>query len=642
MTVVDYLQQLLSTTTTATVEIASRNARLLIFTLKEKPIQYLSARQIHGLAQDLATEPSLSADMSDSCAGTEHSRICPNIIAATKLHLRHELRGLVLKFSLLCQISGSAPDPGLTINLLGLYDKNRYGGDCQCPHEPVLEKTNLLSSIQIQDTPNSNITSINWRQQLQNTMIKGTQQQHLDLMQMVEVICGDLEKRCDEAEVPYREEQDRSQELLRQLQEKDNICTTLQLQTANLQTRLEESNSRARQSDDEAAELHQQIEKISDELKNAKNQYQQGQEKLLSTSERAAAAARRQDLTYIETIKRKDDVILRYEQSALTAKVQNEHLSHQLSILEESYRIKENDSQRAETENTVLKGKLEDLETLLTQKETLLNHGLDLKTTVERMYHDIKEEQRDINAQRVLANEDFRKALEDIRDEHQTAIDGNDERIQQKDEELQEMMRKHREELKSMEEEREIYVHANSIKLTDLATRNIELSRECQVRAEEVTRIREASIDLVKVMGLRSTNSPAHSNTNDQNSQGSISTVSLDPDPTLRRNVTARELASKRSKIDVSPKKRKAQDTSGPLAPGDTNTTNRKTLGTLDMKMLNGPRIRESVYTRRSTIAFRPDFEFSNDQENERENQKLSPENPSFDQSDPYGSTASL
>ena len=193
-----------------------------------------------------------------------------------------------------------------------------------------------------------------------------------------------------------------------------------------------------------------------------------------------------------------------------------------------------------------------------------------------------------------------------------------------------------------MEEEREIYVHANSIKLTDLETRNIELSRECQVRAEEVTRIREASVDLVKVMGLGSTRSPAPSNTNGHSSQGSISAVSLDPDPTLRRNALIGELPSKRSKIGVSPKKRKAQDTKGAPAPGNTITTNRKTLGALDMKILNGPRMRESAYTRRSTIAFRPDFEFNNDQENERDTQKLSADNLSFDQSDPYGSTASL
>ena len=603
---------------------------------------------LHALAPSVfLNSPTSPSHSSGHFTDARHCSACPFLVSHSRSQLRHDLAGLFLKATLVSSKTTKTFNADLITRILKSYGEYTASKPIQCPHRPILENTSRLSLFETAGTLDELPTSMDWRDHLRRALAQSSAYQHQSIIRTVEHVCRDLERRCEEVEKPLREEQARWQGLQNRFDEDRQHYESLQMQVEEVQERLIASDSRKREVDGECEHLRQQLEEMTREMHNAKQQHRQEKEDAAAISERTAAAARKQDLIYLETIKCKDEALLELETVIAVAKAHSEDLSTKLTTSTHDQHAKCQRLEDLSNELRLAKNGLFDLGAVLSDKDKELLQLSGLNKSLEKKIDDANEETRNDKDKYDLAIEKLQNELTDIRHEHKVSLRMKDGVIQQMHEGFREILSKRDEEIRLLEEESLAAAQAKAKKVTDLEKRNADLRRRCQERDQEVTRIREASSKFLGVMGIkRARSSPrspgAESRAGTDSSQHSISTASLDQDPMMPRMLVRGSLDNKRSKIG-SEEPHPAEEVASLASKGTcTLEVSRKTLGLLDPERQNAQRPRYHCHPKRRTTVSHSGFVSGDDRENRDLSPKYLSDNLSSNNNDPYGSTASL
>lgn len=178
-----------------------------------------------------------------------------------------------------------------------------------CAGSKVIDNKSSISLFEARSTPHANTISQNWRENMVRELSRDANRIYESVTRMVGEICRDLERRCDEAERPYQEEQIKSRNLETKMEvsraKVAELEVKLRCQGSNLDDLGIEKDVLSKQvmtSEERLKEQAEEIEKIRHEFDQAKD-----------ASERAAQvaieASRDQDLAYLATLTGKDEIL---------------------------------------------------------------------------------------------------------------------------------------------------------------------------------------------------------------------------------------------------------------------------------------------------------------------------------------------
>ena len=629
-----------------------QNALLLVYSIESALSLPILAQSVINHIKGLASGPMVgSLTASDTSNGhfaeAKHCMACPSLVNHARSQLRHALTGVVLKSILTSPEINISPSTGLVTKILKAYGQHAVSEKFECPNQPVLESIPRLSILETACTPDELPTRVNWRGAVQYTLTRGTEHQYRSLIQQVEHVCRDLERRCDEVEKPLHEEQARLEDLKNKFNEKHDLCESLQMQMEKVKDLLIKSESRKREIDDDRGHLQHQIDEMTRELDNIKRQSCQEKEDAIAVAERTATAARKQDLTYIETMRSKDEALLELKMATAAAKAHSEELSKKLTASREDHRTTCERVEHIEKELGSSKDSLCSLRAALNDKNEQVQQLSGLKELLEKNIDDAERESRDVKRKYDIAIEELKEGLADVRSEHDRALRVKDDGIRQMHEEFQETISNRDEEIKLLEEERRATAQSNAKMIAELESRNADLRRECQKRDQEVTRIREASSKFLGAVGMKRTHSAhpifwAECRSENESSLESTSTVSFDQEPLMRRTHVQKSPDHKRSKTESKETHsvgETATTTSGAIC---TTVVSRKTLGLLDHKRQNAQKPQYICHKRRQAIVSPSGLVSGEDQENCHTFRQDRSDDLSTDTDDTSGSTASV
>lgn len=228
---------------------------------------------------------------------------CPIQHRLLQVECHRRLCLLIVQIMLYARDNDLSPEPSLAIALLekqthlcAIQLKCNFFG-----HRGLIQKPEEVSLFGAGSTP-QDMPSHAWRDRLIETFSRDARYQHQTVVQMVGEVCRDLEARCDNAEQPFRDEQARSHDLQQRLKssedrnvelegQRDESCyviSSLETKTSHLQERADTAEQRSESLQVEVDRMRQTLEHAEKEAVRATN----------ASSE----AARKQDLTYMETI----------------------------------------------------------------------------------------------------------------------------------------------------------------------------------------------------------------------------------------------------------------------------------------------------------------------------------------------------
>lgn len=166
--------------------------------------------------------------------------------------------------------------------------------------------TSLLEAV---STPQTLTSSHGWRTRLIEELTRDAKYQYESIAKMVGDICQDLERRCDEAERPFRAEQVRNGDLKLELQtsqarlvelesqvlERTQVSEGLELERHHLQGQVKAFEQRVQILSGRLAELEQGSHEVEKEAENA--------------AEAAREMAKQQELTHLASMTEKDEIL---------------------------------------------------------------------------------------------------------------------------------------------------------------------------------------------------------------------------------------------------------------------------------------------------------------------------------------------
>ena len=623
---------------------------LLIFGFSELLHSSASAHLVIEVVEGSALCPphQILHDITDKM---EHCTICPYTICNGMSRLRHDLSGLELKARLLTPETKGALNTRSLSAMLEAYGKGSACAMMQCPSQPTVEKMSPLSLFEVASFPARPATSIGWRDRLKSTMAQQSNHQHHKLICAMEEVCRDLEQRCDSVEKPLCEERSRSQHLSRQLEGEQRQVQSLQKTLEDSKSSLTLYEARNQDSDRQCHSLRQRVEQMEMDLSSAKDRYQREQKDAIAASERTAAAARKQDLTYLETIKCRDEALQEAESLKETAIARATHSEDTLKCLKAEHQMRSDDVVRLTKELEESKRTLCSMQKLLAQKETLLTDSLSLRDSLQGMIQDLKEDSQSVKHQCLSTSQAFKEELAQFSERYRDTLNGKQIEIEDLRQKLQDVFRKHDQELKLLECERAAIIQDHARTVTELESRNLELTHECQDRIEEVAEFRKVGSIFMEAIGRKRTRafgSSRKSTAGHIGSQKSISNVALDNGSPKKCNNWAVSPSNKRSKSDhttyTSPSRRQTYNVLTNFGPPEDRPSPvvRKTLGVLNAQKLNFHHEGYRDKGKRHTLVPRLDTVLGPDQENDHKRFDMPPDDTSPADSDLFGSTASL
>ncbi|KAL8823856.1 MAG: hypothetical protein Q9191_005496, partial [Dirinaria sp. TL-2023a] len=228
---------------------------------------------------------------------------CPLQYVALQLECHRRLCSLILQTVLYATDNRSSLEPSLAVALLEKQTRlcaimptcNFFGLRGQ------IQKTHEISLFDAGSTP-QDMPSHAWKDRLAETLSRDARYQHQTVVQIVGEVCRDFEARCNDAEKPFRIEQAKSQDLQRRLEaiearnkelegqeeESCEVINGLEVTIARLQERADAAEQRSESLQVESDTMQKKMEQAEDEAVRA--------------ASASAEAARKQDITYMETI----------------------------------------------------------------------------------------------------------------------------------------------------------------------------------------------------------------------------------------------------------------------------------------------------------------------------------------------------
>ena len=339
--------------TIAQLDVASRKIASIIRMLPSLTdsdnliLENLATEEAMALLHQLA---SYSAPRTEANNVHDITAICSSTFIKARTLLLQQVTFLVLSLGL----RSSTCDPSLSGLLITLLENNTepHSGPIPCPNFCQIKKRAQLPSVSFFEsgsTPQSTTISHNWRHNLVRELSREANCQYDSVTRMVGNICRDLELRCNEVELPLREEQAKSCDLEARLEDTQTKVTGLethiQAQSFEMDNRIAEKTNLADQCDiykTRLQEVSQQLEQLRDELNRVKEDNEH-------TAQIAMERSREKDVDYMTIIAGKDSMLdeqaSRLDKSENRAKnLEDELARHQTRVLDDAERIKGNEA----------------------------------------------------------------------------------------------------------------------------------------------------------------------------------------------------------------------------------------------------------------------------------------------------------
>ena len=250
-----------------------------------------------------------------SCLNTDvrHGRleVCPRLHADARQRLHKCLCDFLLKAA--CHATTDETRLDTSVGLALLEKRNSiFSSILPCEYRNA-----SLSSFSMAPTPlfeagstSQTLTSSNdWRNRLMKELTRDAKYQYESIVKMVGDICQDLERRCDEAERPFRTEQAKNSDLMIKLEasqekrveleskvlERTQLSECLEIERNCLQEQVQTFENRAQVLSSRLTELELELWKTKQESNNA--------------VEAARETAKQQELTYLASMTGKDELL---------------------------------------------------------------------------------------------------------------------------------------------------------------------------------------------------------------------------------------------------------------------------------------------------------------------------------------------
>lgn len=262
----------------------------------------------------------LSKDLFTSLAHISHngSRPCPCSFSKMCFNLRQAIRSLVLKTALHASHEEISLDFSVSDALLNTHeiDISKFAA-MKCDFYSLKPMPLQLASVPpltSEGLPLVNLLSREWKDILFNEMSVAMKNQHDSVLKIVRDVTQDLEDRCNNAELPFRNEQEKSKELGQKV-------SSLETELEFLRSQMEEKNIHFDQTHQENVKLSDQVEIAARRFQDLSSTYEALQRKFGLVEQEALESARiadenlkQNDLAHIAILTGKDEL---YEKQTL-------------------------------------------------------------------------------------------------------------------------------------------------------------------------------------------------------------------------------------------------------------------------------------------------------------------------------------
>ncbi|KAF8249710.1 hypothetical protein K440DRAFT_621176 [Wilcoxina mikolae CBS 423.85] len=256
---------------------------------------------INSLVQNSVNTPTTN----NTCGEDE---ACPWVIS----NLTNQLQLALCTFILRCALYSQGDEVQLSpVTATSLMEKitGVSGIQHKCPFEHTLNvgtTHDTLSLIEEFASPETRISSRNWRQTLAEGLSRDTNRQHGFIVSAVGEICRDLESRCENVEKPLRAEEEHSRQLQAELDEFKAKYTDVEEQLARCLYNLDyagEENERLENKLDGAIEKSQEALERVKELEDILETEREESRRTIVGLERDVAEARSAHIEELRIVK---------------------------------------------------------------------------------------------------------------------------------------------------------------------------------------------------------------------------------------------------------------------------------------------------------------------------------------------------
>ena len=284
----------------ATIQISS--------SLRQKLLVSLTAKEVHGPLLQFVNSRLLVLDIG---VGHIAQEICPRVQAETRLGLHRLICELLLKTTFYSSADGTSFDATIGLALLEKRTTNNLNVPlCEYHNQPRSSSSNApVSLFEASSTPQTMTNSYDWRNRLNKELARDAKHQYDSIVMMMGGVYQDLERRCDEAELPLRAEQMKNSNLTISLD-------ASQAKLAELERKLLERNQLLGSSENERDCLQGQVlafeqraQSLSSRITDLEQEARAAKEEAHDAAEAARETAIQQELTHLASMTEKDELL---------------------------------------------------------------------------------------------------------------------------------------------------------------------------------------------------------------------------------------------------------------------------------------------------------------------------------------------
>ena len=244
-------------------------------------------------------------DCTPSSSSEEHTihGQCPIQYMAVRLKCHRRLCFLILQTTLYATDNELSLNPSIAVALLEKQARlcailptcnffERHG-----PTHKIEEISLFGAGSTPQDAP-----SHEWKDRLIETLSRDARYQFQTVVQIVGEVSRDLEARCNDAEKPFRDEQAKSQDLQRRLKASEERNMDLEGQRERSCLVINDLEARINHLEERADAAEQRSRSLQVELDTTQEKLEHAEGEAVRAANASSEAARKQDLTYMETI----------------------------------------------------------------------------------------------------------------------------------------------------------------------------------------------------------------------------------------------------------------------------------------------------------------------------------------------------
>ncbi|PLB52423.1 hypothetical protein P170DRAFT_378212 [Aspergillus steynii IBT 23096] len=446
-----------------------------------------------------------------SVTGCQDSNICQASVVQQENDLLNEIFSFYLRSALSLKPNDQAsyiPEMDTFALFISRASGAAPDNKCQFWGTKPLEFRDAFSSLKIHDESPS--LRQDWRTGISETLMRNSRAMHDDMVQNIENICYDLEKRCNDVEAPLRAVEEERNRLSIQAEELNShnkeLCSQLQ-QASGTIYELRQNISRLESQGEAASD---RIDKLSASLEAARKELNDQRLESQESANSDREQARSRELDLIASLTEKEEQLEDLQERFRGELNENGRLTEILDEMtkEHSYSLELKDS--LEQELTRLydetKRQMEEAEEMLSQKEA----ENELLLAAKREAEDREEALQNKLSQEALESSRLQSALEQLEESYKTDLQTLHEFSQTRISNIAAESEKQREEIVSLQADMQASassaskeLHTRDKKIQHLEKKIQHMRDERAAKSREFSEAQQHIGRLMTVMGFK-------------------------------------------------------------------------------------------------------------------------------------------